>query len=424
MRPAATMLPFRMTTLIETLGQSARACTSLLANIPDETISEALKFSASEIIRQTDAILDANQKDLSSANLTGALTDRLTLNSARIQSIADSVALIADLPDPVGKTLEQNIRPNGLKISRVSVPLGVLGIIYESRPNVTADAIALSLKSRNCAILRGGSESLNSNLALFTIFESALEKFGLPKGAIGFVSDTDRAHVGEMLASPQYIDVIVPRGGKSLTSRVMNEAKMPVFAHLDGICHTYVHHSADIEMARTVVVNAKMRRTGICGATETLLIDSSIPKDQAKLIVDDLMKAGCAVHGDRQAQLLDPDIGPADETDWATEYLDAKISVKMVTGVQEAVAHINKYGSHHTESIIADDKDAVQYFFNHIESAIVMHNASTQFADGGEFGMGAEIGIATGKFHARGPVGVEQLTTYKYIVEGNGQTRA
>ena len=413
-----------MTSLIETLGQSARASTTLLANISNEKISEALKYAAAEITRNSDTILAANQKDLDSATLTGALTDRLTLNASRIQSIADSVALIADLPDPVGKTLEEFTRPNGLKISRVSVPLGVLGIIYESRPNVTADAIALSLKSRNCAILRGGSESLNSNLALFAIFETALAKFDLPKGSIGLVSDTDRALVGEMLASPQYIDVIVPRGGKSLTSRVMNDAKMPVFAHLDGICHTYIHHSADIEMARKIVVNAKMRRTGICGATETLLMDSSIPKDQAKLIVDDLMKAGCAIHGDRQAQLLDPDIGPAEESDWSTEYLDAKVSLKMVTGVEEAVAHINKYGSHHTEAIIAEDKNAVQYFFNHIESAIVMHNTSTQFADGGEFGMGAEIGIATGKFHARGPVGVEQLTTYKYIVEGNGQIRA
>lgn len=420
------MLPFPMTDLIETLGKSARAIANLLANISDEQISEALKFAAAGISAQTETILAANQKDLSIAkdkNLSAALLDRLALTESRIKSIAASVELIANLPDPVGKILHETTRPNGLKISRVSVPLGVLGIIYESRPNVTADAIALSLKSRNCAILRGGSESLNSNLALFSIFETALEKFDLPKGAIGFVTDTDRAHVGAMLAASDYIDVIIPRGGKSLTGRVMDEAKMPVFAHLDGICHTYIHHSADIDMARKIVVNAKMRRTGICGATETLLIDSSIPKDQAKLIVDDLMKAGCAIHGDRQAQLLDPDIAAATDEDWSTEYLDAKISVKMVTGVQEAVTHINHYGSHHTDAIIAEDQVSIQYFFNHIESAIVMHNASTQFADGGEFGMGAEIGIATGKFHARGPVGVEQLTTYKYIVEGNGQTR-
>ncbi len=420
------MLPFPMTDLIETLGKSARATANSLANISDEQISEALKFGAAGISAQTEIILAANQKDLDAAkdkNLSAALLDRLTLTESRIKSIAGSVELIANLPDPVGKILHETTCPNGLKISRVSVPLGVLGIIYESRPNVTADAIALSLKSRNCAILRGGSESLNSNLALFSIFETALEKFDLPKGAIGFVTDTDRAHVGAMLAASDYIDVIIPRGGKSLTGRVMDEAKMPVFAHLDGICHTYIHHSADIDMARKIVVNAKMRRTGICGATETLLIDSSIPKDQAKLIVDDLMKAGCAIHGDRQAQLLDPDIAAATEEDWSTEYLDAKISVKMVTGVQEAVTHINHYGSHHTDAIIAEDQVSIQYFFNHIESAIVMHNASTQFADGGEFGMGAEIGIATGKFHARGPVGVEQLTTYKYIVEGNGQTR-
>ncbi len=420
------MLPFPMTDLIETLGKSARATANLLANISDEQISEALKFAAAGISAQTETILAANQKDLSIAkdkNLSAALLDRLTLTESRIKSIAGSVELIANLPDPVGKILHETTRPNGLKISRVSVPLGVLGIIYESRPNVTADAIALSLKSRNCAILRGGSESLNSNLALFSIFETALEKFDLPKGAIGFVTDTDRAHVGAMLAASDYIDVIIPRGGKSLTGRVMDEAKMPVFAHLDGICHTYIHHSADIDMARKIVVNAKMRRTGICGATETLLIDSSIAKDQAKLIVDDLMKAGCSIHGDRQAQLLDPDIAAATEEDWSTEYLDAKISVKMVNGVQEAVTHINHYGSHHTDAIISEDQMSIQYFFNHIESAIIMHNASTQFADGGEFGMGAEIGIATGKFHARGPVGVEQLTTYKYIVEGNGQTR-
>ncbi len=421
------MLASIMTDLIETLGKSARATANLLANSSDEIISKALKFAAVQLAARTEVILDANKKDLAAAKnkgLSTALLDRLTLTEARIKSIADSVDIIADLPDPVGKILHEIVRPNGLKISRVSVPLGVLGIIYESRPNVTADAIALSLKSRNCAILRGGSESLNSSLTLFSIFENVLIEFNLPKGAIGFVTDTDRQHVGAMLAASNYIDVIIPRGGKSLTSRVMNEAKMPVFAHLDGICHTYIHQSADIDMARKIIVNAKMRRTGICGATETLLIDSSIPKDQAKLIIDDLMKAGCAIHGDGQAQLLDPDIAAATDEDWSTEYLDAKISVKMVTGVEEAVIHINQYGSHHTDAIIAEDKGAVQYFFNHIESAIVMHNTSTQFADGGEFGMGAEIGIATGKFHARGPVGLEQLTTYKYIVEGNGQTRS
>lgn len=413
-----------MTTLIETLGKSAREASRLLANASNEKISEALKYASTEILKKSDAILSANQKDLEKAKLDGALTDRLTLNQSRIQAIAESIAMIADLPDPIGKILNQTTRPNGLQISRISVPLGVLGIIYESRPNVTADAIALSLKSKNCAILRGGSESLNSNLSLFSIFQSALEKFDLPKGAIGFVHDIDRKHVGDMLASPQYIDVIVPRGGKSLTSRVIAEAKMPVFAHLDGICHVYVHHSADIEMARKIVVNAKMRRTGICGAAETLLIDSSILKDKAKLIVDDLMKSGCSIHGDRQAQLLDPDIAAATDEDWSTEYLDAKISVKMVSGIEEAVTHINRYGSHHTDSIIAEDKNAIEYFLQNTDSAIVMHNASTQFADGGEFGMGAEIGIATGRFHARGPVGVEQLTTYKYIVEGNGQIRA
>ena len=416
-----------MVSLIEKLGLSARSAGNHLASLSDKNISNALRDVATELRHCQDLILAANQKDMDAArdkNLSSSMLDRLTLNVARIDAMASGIETIAGLSDPTNKILSETIRPNGLKISRISVPLGVLGIIYESRPNVTADAIALSVKSRNCAILRGGSESLNSSKAIFEIFRDVFAKNNLPEGSIGLVDEADRAHVGDMLAAHDYIDVIIPRGGKSLTSRVMNEAKMPVFAHLDGICHVYIDKSADIEMARQVVLNAKMRRTGICGAVETLLIDSAIPKNRSKLIVDDLMKAGCVVVGDRQAQLLDPDIGAADEEDWSTEYLDAKISVKMVTGKIEAVEHINRYGSHHTDSIIAEDKNTVDYFFKNVNSAIVMHNASTQFADGGEFGMGAEIGIATGKFHARGPVGLEQLTTYKYIVEGNGQTRA
>lgn len=416
-----------MVSLIEKLGKAARDAGNQLASLSDDIISNALRVAAAEIRHCQDLILAANQKDLDAAkdkDISSAMLDRLTLNPARIEAMASGIEIIAALPDPTNKILSEITRPNGLKISRISVPLGVLGIIYESRPNVTADAIALSVKSRNCAILRGGSESLNSSKAIFEIFRDVFEKHQIPDGAIGLIDSPDRAHVGDMLAAHQYIDVIVPRGGKSLTSRVMNEAKMPVFAHLDGICHIYVDKSADIDMARRIVLNAKMRRTGICGAVETLLIDSAIPKEHATLIVDDLMKAGCVVVGDRQAQLLDPDIGAAVEDDWSTEYLDAKISVKMVTGEIEAAEHINRYGSHHTESIIAEDRNAITYFFNTVNSAIVMHNASTQFADGSEFGMGAEIGIATGKFHARGPVGLEQLTTYKYIVEGNGQTRA
>ncbi len=416
-----------MTSLIETLGQSARKASNRLAALPDDVISKALLFIASEIERRNDEIITANKRDLDEAiakKLSDALTDRLTLTKDRIAAIAASVAVIARLPDPVGRKLADITRPNGLKISRVSVPLGVLGIIYESRPNVTADAIALSLKAKNCAILRGGSEALNSNLALFSIFESALRDFGIPDGAIGLVKDTDRQHVGDMLAASDYIDVIVPRGGKSLTERVMREARMPVFAHLDGIVHVYIHASADPDMARKIVLNAKMRRTGICGAAETLLIDKNFPIGYAKLIIADLMKAGCTIIGDETIQGFDPAILKADESDWSTEYLDSKISVKIVPDFESAVEHINHYGSHHTDSIIAEDKDPVQYFLQHVDSAIVMHNASTQFADGGEFGMGAEIGIATGRFHARGPVGVEQLTTYKYIVEGDGQTRA
>ena len=415
-----------MTSLISTLGQSARNAAMPLSVLADEIITNALTQVATEVSRQSAAILSENQKDLDTAkskDLSAALIDRLTLTPDRIFAIAKSIETIAALLSPIGKTLSSDTRPNGLKISRVSVPLGVLGIIYESRPNVTADAIALAIKSKNCAILRGGSESLNSNRSIFNIFKTVFANAGIPEGAIGFVSDTDRAHVGDMLAATKYIDVIVPRGGKSLTERVINEAKMPVFAHLDGICHIYIHSSADISIARKVVLNAKMRRTGICGAAETLLIDSAIPKDQAKLIVDDLMKSGCAVLGDAQIQMLDPDIAAATEEDWSTEYLDAKISVKTLSGVEEAVAHINKYGSHHTDSILSEDQTATAYFLQNVDSAIVMHNASTQFADGGEFGMGAEIGIATGRFHARGPVGLEQLTTYKYIVEGNGQTR-
>ncbi len=334
-----------MTSLIETLGQSARAASNRLAAFPDAIIAKALNAAAGEIIARQDFILSGNKKDIdfaSSRGATPALLDRLTLTSARIEAIANSVEMIAALPDPAGKVIAEWSNPgNNLRFKRVAVPLGVLGIIYESRPNVTADAIALSVKSRNCAILRGGSESLNSSLALFSIFKTVFQEHGLPEGCIGFVNDMDREHVGAMLAASDYIDVIVPRGGKSLTERVMNEARMPVFAHLDGICHTYIHASADPDMARRVVLNAKMRRPGICGATETLLIDENFPAGFAKLVIADLLKAGCAIVGDDRAQALDPAIEKAAALDWSTEYLDAKISVKMVSGVEVAVDHIN-----------------------------------------------------------------------------------
>lgn len=409
----------------EQIGRLAKQAGKSLPFLPGDIIARALKSSAGLIVDQTETILAANAIDLENArskNLSKALLDRLTLTPDRITAMAGSVELIADLPEPVGKTLSHWDRPNGLRISRVAVPLGVLGIIYESRPNVTADAIALCLKSRNCAILRGGSEAIHSSKAIFDIFQSTLHDLGVPDGSINLITDTSREIVGEMLAS-EYIDVIIPRGGKGLTERVMNEAKMPVFAHLDGVCHTYIHASADPDIARRVVVNAKMRRTGICGATETLLIDKSFEQPFSQLVISDLLKNGCRIVGDKAAQKLDPHIEPATDEDWGTEYLDAKISIRMVDDVQAAVDHISAYGSHHTDSIISEDVDATNYFLRHVDSAIVMHNTSTQFADGGEFGMGAEIGIATGKFHARGPVGVEQLTTYKYVVEGDGQIR-
>lgn len=415
-----------MTSLITTLGRSARDAALPLAALPDEIITKALLNAARAITENAATILTANKIDVDAAqtkNLTPALLDRLTLTQNRLLAAVKSIETIAALPSPIGKTLSTDTRPNGLKISRRAVPLGVLGIIYESRPNVTADAIALAVKSKNCAILRGGSESLNSNQALYKIFETAFAQAGIPAGAIGFVGDTDRQHVGAMLTASEYIDVIIPRGGKSLTERVMNEAKMPVFAHLDGICHVYLHSSADANMARDVVLNAKMRRTGICGAAETLLIDHAFSRESAKDIISALLAKGCELVGDEYAQSLHPSITKATDDDWATEYLDAKLSIKFVASVEDAVRHINHFGSHHTDSIIATDDVATTYFFQNTDSAIVMHNASTQFADGGEFGMGAEIGIATGRFHARGPVGLEQLTTYKYIVEGNGQIR-
>ena len=355
--------------------------------------------------------------------LTDAKKDRLTLTPERIQGIANAVQIVRDLPDPNGRVLWEEERPNGLSIQRISVPLGTLGMIYEARPNVTIDAAALALKSRNTILLRGGSESLESCAALHKIVQKSLEQAGLPAAAVSLIPVKDREAVGIMLGAHHYIDVMIPRGGESLTSRVMDEAKMPVFAHLDGICHIYIHASAKPEIAREVPLNAKMRRTGICGAMETLLLDKDLDPAVARETLGALLDAGCALVGDKMAQALDTRIQAASAADWDTEYLSAKLSVCVVNSPDEAITHINAHGSHHTDSILAEDPAVTQKFLGEIDSAIVMHNTSTQFADGGEFGMGAEIGIATGRFHARGPVGLEQLTTYKYVVRGSGQTR-
>ncbi|MCH8153889.1 MAG: glutamate-5-semialdehyde dehydrogenase, partial [Proteobacteria bacterium] len=354
---------------------------------------------------------------------SSALLDRLALDPARVEAMAEGLEAIARFPDPVGRVLAEWERPNGLKIARVSVPLGVIAIIYESRPNVTADAGGLCLKSGNAAILRGGSESFHSSAAILECLQAGLRQVGLPEAAIQRVPTSDRAAVGILLTMNDFVDIIVPRGGRGLIERVQNESRIPVIAHLDGLCHTYVHAAADPEMARRIALNAKMRRTGICGATETLLIDRAIAQDQLGPILDDLVAAGCEIRGDETVCRLEPRAVPATPEDWDTEYLDAILSVKVVDGLDSAIAHIERHGSHHTEAIVTADTAAAEAFLDRVDSAIVLHNASTQYADGGEFGMGAEIGISTGRLHARGPVGAEQLTTYKYLVRGAGQVR-
>ena len=413
--------------LMAQMGIAARAAAREVALAPPAQKNEALAAAAKAIRDSVAIILEANAKDVEGARArgtTGAFIDRLTLNDARIEGIARSLEDIASLDDPVGTTMATWTRPNGLVIERVRVPLGVIGIIYESRPNVTADAGALCLKSGNAAILRGGSESLHSSRAIHACLLKGLKVAGLPEAAIQLVPTTDRDAVGHMLKGLHgNIDVIVPRGGKSLVARVQEEARVPVFAHLEGICHTYVDKDADLAMAREIVLNAKMRRTGICGATETLLVDRSAPAELLPDLVKVLLDAGCAVRGDAATQAVDSRVTPATEEDWATEYLDAIISVKVVDGVDEAIEHIARYGSQHTDAIVTGNAETAQRFLDRVDSAIVLHNASTQFADGGEFGFGAEIGIATGKMHARGPVGVEQLTSFKYVVRGSGQVR-
>jgi glutamate-5-semialdehyde dehydrogenase len=411
---------------MDRLGRRARAAVQDLAQASTETKNAALRAAAATLRTRTADLLAANARDMSAAEerkIAPSLLDRLKLDAARVNAMAAGLEQIADLPDPVGEVLAAWDRPNGLNISRVRVPLGVIGIIYESRPNVTADAGGLCLKSGNAAILRGGSESFYSSSAILECLQAGLAEAGLPEGSIQLVPTTDRAAVGEMLTMTDYIDIIVPRGGKSLIERVQQESKIPVIAHLEGLCHTYVDGAADPAMARDIVVNAKMRRPGICGATETLLVDKSVAAQILPSIVEALTAAGCELRGDEATRALDDRIIAASDADWRTEYLEPILAIRQVDGLEGAIEHIATYSSRHTESIITDDADRAEKFLNTVDSAIVMHNASTQFADGGEFGMGAEIGISTGRLHARGPVGAEQLTTFKYVVRGAGQIR-
>ncbi len=410
--------------LITEMGQKARAASAMLASVPVARKADALNLAASELRARADEILAANQLDIQAgeqAGLSGAMLDRLRLTPERLEGIAAAVDAVAVLRDPVGMVIDEAVRPNGLHLSRVRVPLGVIGIIYESRPNVTADAAALCLKSGNAAILRGGTEAVHSNRAIYAALRAGLIKGGLPEDAIQLVPTQDRAAVGAMLAAHGLIDIIIPRGGKALVARVQEEARVPVLAHLDGICHTYIHPQADPAKARDIALNAKMRRTGICGSMETLLIDRHFADPTP--VVAALLDAGCEVRGTPEVRALDARITPARDEDWTTEYLDAICSVAFVDGVEAAIAHINTNGSHHTDAIVTEDASAAEAFLNGVDSAIVMWNASTQFADGGEFGLGAEIGIATGRLHARGPVALEGLTTYKWVVRGTGQTR-
>lgn len=409
------------------IGRRARAAARPLAMASTEAKNRALLAMADAVMEAEAEILAANAIDLKKAAESGvapSFIDRLTLNPARVTAIAQSMREIAELPDPVGTVMSEWDRPNGLHIERVRTPLGVIGVIYESRPNVTADAGALCLKAGNAVILRGGSDSAHSSRAIHACLVKGLVSAGLPADAIQLVPTTDRAAVGALLSGLEgSVDVIVPRGGKSLVARVQQEARVPVFAHLEGLCHVYVDGSADLDMAKKIVVNAKMRRTGICGSAETLLVDSAAISTHLQPLIEVLTEAGCEIRASATVLRVIPGLKPATEEDWRTEYLDAIISVAVVDGIGGAIDHIARYSSNHTEAVVAEDPEVVERFFNEIDSAILLHNASTQFADGGEFGMGAEIGIATGKMHARGPVGVEQLTSFKYRVRGTGQVR-
>jgi glutamate-5-semialdehyde dehydrogenase len=414
--------------LMNSIGLAARAAAPALELASGEQKDRALRAAAEALGAARREILTANEQDMRAARAQGAaaaLLDRLKLDDQRVDSMARALEDIARLPDPIGTVLAEWARPNGMRIQRRRVPLGVIGIIYESRPNVTADAGALCLKSGNAVILRGGSESARSNAAVHACLQAGLVAADLPSASIQLVPTTDRAAVGYMLAEMRpHIDVIVPRGGKQLIARVQEEARVPVIGHLEGVCHVFVERAANLEMARAIVLNAKMRRTGVCGAAETLLVDRGCADTHLAPLVEALLEAGCEVRGDAAAARVDARVRSATEKDWYTEYLDAIIAVRVVDGVDAAVAHIDTYGSRHTDCIVTDDAAAAERFLTRVDSAIVLHNASTQFADGGEFGMGAEIGISTDKFHARGPVGVEQLTSYKYVVRGNGQIRS
>jgi len=412
---------------MEGIGRAAVAAAAVLARTPTAQKNAALAAAVAAVRERRGAILAANERDLAAARqvrLSGPRLERLRLDEQRIAAIAASIEEVIALPDPIGRAVAQWQRPNGLRIERVLVPLGVVGIIYESRPNVTSDAGALCLKSGNAAILRGGSESRHSSRALYECLESGLMRAELPAACVQLVPVTDRAAVGYLLAGmSEYLDVIVPRGGKSLVERVQREARVPVIGHLEGNCHVYIDRDADVRMACTIALNAKMRRTGICGAAETLLVDSACAATHLAPVVRALLDAGCEVRGDAAVRKVDARVRPASEQDWYTEYLDAIIAARLVDGVDAAVAHIARYGSAHTECIVTENTATAEAFLQRVDSAIVLHNASTQFADGGEFGMGAEIGISTDRFHARGPVGVEQLTSYKYLVRGSGQVR-
>jgi glutamate-5-semialdehyde dehydrogenase len=413
--------------LMEGLGKAATDAATVLANIGTAAKDAALAATAAAVGARRSEILAANERDMAAARAartSGPRLERLRLDAERLDAIAASVAAVIALPDPIGRVAAEWQRPNGLRIQRVVVPLGVIGVIYESRPNVTVDAGALCLKSGNAVILRGGSESRHSNAALYACLAEGLKAAGLPAACIQLVPTTERAAVGYMLAGmSEYLDVIVPRGGKTLVARVQQEARVPVIGHLEGNCHVYIDRDADVGMARAIALNAKMRRTGICGAAETLLVDRACVATHLGPIVRDLLDAGCEVRGDATVRQVDARVRAASEDDWYTEYLDAIIAARVVADVDEAIAHIARYGSAHTESIVTENQATAERFLQRVDSAIVLHNASTQFADGGEFGMGAEIGISTDRLHARGPVGVQQLTSYKYVVRGAGQTR-
>ena len=413
--------------LMRDIGVRARSAARVLGLAESARKTNALEAAGKSIRANKAKILAANAQDIEAAkkqNITAAFLDRLTLTDASIDAIAAGVEMVALLPDPVGEVIADWQQPNGLMFQRVRTPLGVVAVIYESRPNVTADAGSLCLKAGNAVILRGGSDSFHSSRAIHECLVAGLKEAGLPEDAIQLVPTTDRAAVGELLSGLNgNIDVVVPRGGKSLVARVQTEARVPVFAHLEGVCHVYVHAPADLEMAKSIVFNAKMRRTGVCGAAETLLVDKKTAPTHLKPLVEMLLEAGCEVRGDDATRVIDSRVKAATEEDWPAEYLDKIIAVKVVDGLQAAIDHIAKYGSQHTDAIVTDDPSEAEIFLREVDSAIVLHNASTQFADGGEFGFGAEIGIATGRMHARGPVGVEQLTSFKYRVHGNGQIR-